>query len=203
MKRLVFIRHASTVANEKGLLCGSMETDISEKGKLEIVCLKDKIEKLKQEESWKFSKLYVSESKRTEETVKDIAYLENLEIIKIKDLGEIDFGDFEGKTFEWIRNEYPKEYDKLCSEGFDYRYLNGENAIEAYEKNKRAVEYILKDMEDDSTAIICAHGGSIRNILSYMLCGKLENHWNFKIENAKITVLEYDYGFSVLTKLNY
>lgn len=200
MKRLVLIRHASTVANENGLLCGSMETDISEKGRLEIDCLKERIERLKKEENWKLSKVYVSESKRTEETVKDI---ENLEIIKIKDLGEIDFGDFEGKTFEWIKNEYPKEYDKLCTEGFDYRYLNGENAIEAYEKNKRAVEYILKDMEDDSTAIICAHGGSIRNILSYMLCGKLENHWNFKIENAKITVLEYDYGFSVLTKLNY
>ena len=200
MKRLVLIRHASTVANENGLLCGSMETDISEKGRLEIDCLKERIERLKKEENWKLSKVYVSESKRTEETVKDI---ENLEIIKIKDLGEIDFGDFEGKTFEWIRNEYPKEYDKLCSEGFDYRYLNGENAIEAYEKNKRAVEYILKDMQDGSTAIICAHGGSIRNILSYMLCGKLENHWNFKIENAKITVLEYDYGFSVLTKLNY
>ena len=200
MKRLVFIRHASTVANENGLLCGSMETDISEKGRLEIDCLKERIERLKKEENWKLSKVYVSESKRTEETVKDI---ENLEIIKIKDLGEIDFGDFEGKTFEWIKNEYPKEYDKLCTEGFDYRYLNGENAIEAYEKNKRAVEYILKDMEDGSTAIICAHGGSIRNILSYMLCGKLENHWNFKIENAKITVLEYDYGFSLLTKLNY
>lgn len=203
MKRLVFIRHASTVANENGLLCGSMETDISEKGRLKIVCLKDKIEKLKKEEDWKFSKIYVSESKRTEETVKDIADIENLDIKKIKDLGEIDFGDFEGKTFEWIRNEYPKEYDKLCREGFEYRYPNGENAIEAYEKNKRAVEHILEDMEDDSTAIICAHGGSIRNILSYMLCGKLENHWNFKIENAKITVLEYDYGFSVLTKLNY
>ena len=200
MKRLVLIRHASTVANENGLLCGSMETDISEKGRLEIDCLKERIERLKKEENWKLSKVYVSESKRTEETVKDI---ENLEIIKIKDLGEIDFGDFEGKTFEWIKNEYPKEYDKLCTEGFDYRYLNGENAIEAYEKNKRAIEYILEDMEDDSTAIICAHGGSVRNILSYMLCGKLENHWNFKIENAKITVLEYDYGFSVLTKLNY
>lgn len=200
MKRLVLIRHASTVANENGLLCGSMETDISEKGRLEIDCLKERIERLKKEENWKLSKVYVSESKRTEETVKDI---ENLEIIKIKNLGEIDFGDFEGKTFEWIKNEYPKEYDKLCIEGFDYRYLNGENAIEAYEKNKRAIEYILKDMEDGSTAIICAHGGSIRNILSYMLCGKLENHWNFKIENAKITVLEYDYGFSVLTKLNY
>lgn len=200
MKRLVLIRHASTVANENGLLCGSMETDISEKGRLEIDCLKERIERLKKEENWKLSKVYVSESKRTEETVKDI---ENLEIIKIKDLGEIDFGDFEGKTFEWIKNEYPKEYDKLCTEGFDYRYLNGENAIEAYEKNKRAIEYILEDMEDESTAIICAHGGSIRNILSYMLCGKLENHWNFKIENAKITVLEYDYGFSVLTKLNY
>lgn len=203
MKKLILIRHASTVANENGLLCGSMETDISEKGKLEIDYLKNKIEKLKQEGNWKFSKVYVSNSKRTEETVKDIADLENLEIIKIKDLGEIDFGDFEGKTFERIRNKYPKEYDKLCSEGFEYRYPNGENAIEAYEKNKRAIEYILEDMEDDSTAIICAHGGSIRNILSYMLCGKLENHWNFKIENAKVTVLEYDYGFSVLTKLNY
>lgn len=155
MKRLVLIRHASTVANENGLLCGSMETDISEKGRLEIDCLKERIERLKKEENWKLSKVYVSESKRTEETVKDI---ENLEIIKIKDLGEIDFGDFEGKTFEWIKNEYPKEYDKLCTEGFDYRYLNGENAIEAYEKNKRAVEYILKDMEDGSTAIICEIG---------------------------------------------
>lgn len=202
MKRLILIRHTSTLANEKGLLCGSMETSISEKGNLEINCLKEKIEKLKKDEDWKFSKIYVSESNRTEETVKDIADLENLEIKKIKDLGEIDFGDFEGKTFEWIRNEYPKEYDKLCSEGFEYRYPNGENAIEAYEKNKRAIEYILEDMKDGSTAIICAHGGSIRNILSYMLCGSLENHWNFKIENAKINILEYDYGFSVLTKLN-
>ena len=132
MKRLILIRHASTISNENGLLCGSMETDISEKGRLRIVCLKDKIEKLKKEEDWKFSKIYVSESKRTEETVKDIADIENLDIKKIKDLGEIDFGDFEGKTFEWIKNEYPKEYDKLCTEGFDYRYPNGENAIEAY-----------------------------------------------------------------------
>lgn len=202
MRRLVFIRHASTVANENGLLCGSMETDISEKGKLEIDYLKDKIKKLKQEENWKLSKVYVSESKRTEETVKDIYDIESLEMKKIKELGEIDFGDFEGKTFDWIRSEYPKEYEKLCSESFDYRYPNGENAIEAYEKNKRAIEYILEDMEDGSTSIICAHGGSIRNILSYMLCGKLENHWNFKIENTKVTVLEYDYGFSILTKLN-
>ncbi len=63
MKRLVLIRHASTVANENGLLCGSMETDISEKGKLEIDYLKNKIEKLKQEGNWKFSKVYVSNSK--------------------------------------------------------------------------------------------------------------------------------------------
>lgn len=202
MKRLILIRHASTVANDKELLCGSMETDISEKGKREIKSLKDKIEKLKKEEEWKISKIYVSKSKRTEETVKDIAIAEKLEILKVLNLGEIDFGDFEGKTFNWIKSEYPKEYDKLCLEGFDYRYPNGENAIEAYKKNKRAVDYILEDMEDGSTAIVCAHGGSIRNILSYMLCGKLENHWNFKIENAKITVLEYDYGFSVLTKLN-
>ena len=45
MKKLILIRHASTVANENGLLCGSMETDISEKGKLEIDYLKNKIEK--------------------------------------------------------------------------------------------------------------------------------------------------------------
>lgn len=56
MKRLILIRHASTISNENGLLCGSMETDISEKGKLKIVCLKDKIEKLKKEEDWKLDR---------------------------------------------------------------------------------------------------------------------------------------------------
>ncbi len=40
--------------------------------KFEIDYLKNKIEKLKKEGNWKFSKVYVSNSKRTEETVKDI-----------------------------------------------------------------------------------------------------------------------------------
>lgn len=202
MKRLILIRHATTISNEKKVLSGRIEAKISEKGLLEIDILNKKLDELFLKKGISIDKIYISNSKRTEDTIKEFACKNNIQIKKIEDLSEIDFGDFEGKDFEYIKKEYPIEYKKLCEEGFEYKYPNGENAIEAYEKNKKAIDFIVDDIIENQTAIICAHGGSIRNILSYLINKTYKNHWNFKISNAKITIVEIDFGFPVLTKLN-
>lgn len=202
MKRLILIRHATTIANERRILSGKSETEISEKGFKEIKLLNNNLEKIILDENIKIDKIYISNSSRTESTIKYFSEKENIDLEKIEGLSEIDFGDFEGKDFEYIKKEHPEEFNKLCTEGFEYKYPNGENGIEAYEKNKKAVEFILNDMQENQTSIVCAHGGSIRNILSYLINNTYMNHWNFKIDNAKISIVEVDFGFSVLTKLN-
>ena len=50
--------------------------------------------------------------------------------------------------------------------------------------------------------MICAHGGTIRNIVSYLICDDYKHHWNFKIDNASVTIIEIENNFAVLNKLN-
>ena len=119
MKRLILIRHATTVSNESNILSGNIEAEISKKGFLEIEKLNSSLEKLLLEENISIDKIYTSNSKRTEDTIKSFKKRKNIELKKIENLSEINFGNFEGKSFEYIKNEYPKEYDKLCKEGFE------------------------------------------------------------------------------------
>ena len=44
--------------------------------------------------------------------------------------------------------------------------------------------------------------GTIRNILTYLISNSFEYHWNFKIDNASISIVEIDNGFAVINKLN-
>ena len=56
---------------------------------------------------------------------------------------------------------------------------------------------------ENSTILICSHGGTIRNIISYLLSGDYKYHWNFKIDNGSITEIEINNNFAVINKLNY
>jgi len=52
------------------------------------------------------------------------------------------------------------------------------------------------------TIVICSHAGTIRNIVAYLISKDYKNHWNYKIDNASVSVVEIENGFSVLTMLN-
>ncbi len=56
---------------------------------------------------------------------------------------------------------------------------------------------------DTKTILICSHAGTIRNIITHLISGSYKYHWNFKIDNASITVLEIDGGFAVIDKMNF
>ena len=102
---------------------------------------------------------------------------------------EISFGDFEGKDFKEIQKNYPDEFNKMIEQGYKYTYPNG-------------IEFILNETPEDNTILICSHAGTIRNILTYLISNTFEYHWNFKIDNASVSVVEVDNGFAVINKLN-
>ena len=54
---------------------------------------------------------------------------------------------------------------------------------------KKEINNIINNNEN-STILICSHGGTIRNIISYLLSGDYKYHWNFKIDNGSITEIE-------------
>ncbi|MCC0634377.1 histidine phosphatase family protein [Clostridioides sp. ZZV15-6388] len=200
MIRLILIRHALTTDNEKGRLSGHINSYISEEGKLQI----NKITKYMSSES--IDKIYTTPSSRTKDTIEKISKLKSIEIEERENLREISFGDFEGITFEEIKVKYPKEFEKMIEEGSNYRYPNGESLIDSYERIAKEIDNIILENDDylnRKTILICSHAGTIRNIITYLISGGYKYHWNFKIDNASITILEVDNGFTVINKMNF
>ena len=114
----------------------------------------------------------------------------------------ISFGDFEGKDFKEIQKDYPDEFNKMIEEGYEYTYPNGESLVDCFERVSKETQFILDESDEDETILICAHAGTIRNILTYLISNSFEYHWNFKIDNASISIVEIDNGFAVINKLN-
>ena len=195
MVKLILVRHALTVDNQKSRLSGHIDSSISEEGKEQI----DKITNYLKD--FDIDKIYTTTSSRTKDTVKKLSELKSIEIIEKESLKEISFGDFEGLTFDEIKDKYPKEFQEKKEKGYEYKYPNGESLIDSYNRVCIELDNIISN-NDDRTILICSHGGTIRNIITYLISNSYKYHWNFKIDNGSVTILEIQDGFTVITAMN-
>ena len=195
MVKLILVRHALTVDNQKSRLSGHIDSSISEEGKEQI----DKITNYLKD--FDIDKIYTTTSSRTKDTVKKLSELKSIEIIEKESLKEISFGDFEGLTFDEIKDKYPKEFQDMIEKGYEYKYPNGESLIDSYNRVCIELDNIISN-NDDRTILICSHGGTIRNIITYLISNSYKYHWNFKIDNGSVTILEVQDGVTVITAMN-
>jgi len=195
MTKLILVRHALTTDNQNNRLSGHIDSAISESGKKQINKLTNYLEKIE------IDKIYTTTSSRTKDTVKQIAKLKKINIIEKETLKEISFGDFEGITFDEIRSNHPKQFQDMIDKEYEYKYPNGESLIDSYNRVANEISKIIFDNKD-KTILICSHGGTIRNIITYLISNSYEYHWNFKIDNASITILEVENGFTVIDTMN-
>ena len=195
MIKLILVRHALTTDNQNNRLSGHIDSIVSEIGNEQITKLTSYLK------NTDIDKIYTTTSSRTKDTVKQIAKVKDIDIIEKESLKEISFGDFEGITFEEIKKNNPKEFQDMIDKGYEYRYPNGESLVDSYSRVANEISNILSENEN-KTILICSHGGTIRNIITYLISDSYKYHWNFKIDNASITILEVDNGFAVIDTMN-
>lgn len=194
MLKLILVRHGTTFANESGQYIGQSESPLSPKGQQEAIRLCKQLERIA------IDKMYVSPSLRVLETV---SYLnkKQVEIEVVAALREIDFGCYEGKDFNWLQKNTPQEVEAMLAQGEAYTYPKGESLEMLYQRVRDWLRDWLKCSEE-GTFLIVAHGGTIRCILSELLCHTNALHWHFKIEPATLTQVSIEEGFAVLEGLN-
>ena len=196
MIKLILVRHGKTICNEKGALSGLTDSVLSETGKLQSQKIADSLK------DTNIDKIYTTPFKRTKETISKLAEIKNIKVEESSQLNEINFGDFEGLSFKDIEKNHPEEVQKMIKDGDKYKYPNGESLEDTFIRVKKEIDKIINNNEN-STILICSHGGTIRNIISYLLSGDYKYHWNFKIDNGSITEIEINNNFAVINKLNY
>ena len=171
--KLYLIRHGETYCNEKRLYCGKEDVSLSENGVLNLKALKEKF-------YYPLSDLYfTSGAKRANETLKTI--FNNVNFETVKDFWEYNFGDFELKSYEDLKEN--EEYIKwiLDKEG-NIACPKGESRIDFNKRIKEGFIKFLKDLKEKDIKNICliSHGGVIVSILSEFLKENNSNFYNLQ-----------------------
>lgn len=146
----------------------------------------------------KFDKIYSSDLKRATETARIIRDKRNIEIIISENLRELNFGTFEGLTFDEIVDREPD----WKPTNFDFTAQGGENLEQLVVRMKAFYADLINDNPVDSTILVVSHSGCL-HLLICSLLGLDFNKWHqIKLELASITIFENITHQPVLTLLN-
>ncbi|KAF2956118.1 histidine phosphatase family protein [Marinitoga sp. 38H-ov] len=153
--KLILIRHVETEANIRGIFSGWSNYNITENGLKQINVLK-KIFKNKYADYIISSPLY-----RAYYTALEISKVLNNKIIIDERMKEINFGIFDGKTIEEIKEKYYNEYMLWMEDYRKYCFPKGE----CYTSFFKRIDEFLSKLDKNKRYIIVTHGGVINYIM--------------------------------------
>ncbi|GFN34831.1 histidine phosphatase family protein [Tepidimicrobium xylanilyticum] len=186
---IILVRHGQTQDNVKGIF-STKETILTDEGKEQIRRTKTFVDTLS------FDKVYVSPLYRAIQTM-EILGLDGKREERIK---EVDFGLFEGNTYEQIKDKFPEEAKIWDEDYINFVTPRGESIKMAYERVTSFLEEILNKGED---ALLVCHAGVIRIALSWVF-DNLDYYFKFRVENGSVNVISIDEsGFKYIEKANY
>ena len=181
---VIFIRHGETDFNRARLYFGHLDPDLNETGIEQLRKAKILFEKREKMPDVVFS----SDLKRCSQSMEILEIDEEIEKILTEDLREINFGIFEGKTYEEIKNKYPEKVEKMKDDWRNFKADKGESINEMMLRVAEKMNEIINQYRNKKILVV-AHAGVIQALTSYYLFGNLDGYWKFKINNGSITKL--------------
>ena len=178
--RLLFVRHAETLANREGRLQGRCNYPLSDRGRLQAERLFSRFAA----EGLHPTRVYSSPLHRTMETAQIASKGWTEEIRPWPDLVEYDVGVFSGLTWPEIVSRHPRmarAFDQ--SQNWDV-VAQAEPVKQRRERACRVVEAIIKEHTDDDVVVCFSHGGILQHIVSAML--GTQRVWGIAVRNTAV-----------------
>ena len=184
--RLFLLRHGETQANLEQRYQGQGDSHLSELGIDESEALSKFLAKED------LAAVYSSTLSRSYETAKIVANPHKLEVTKIKDLMERNYGIWEGLTFEEIKKRFSDLYGSWLIEPAKTLIPNAES-LEAMQKRGVAAVEALIEKQNGKTICVAGHGGMNRAILFHYMHIDLNNFWRIRQDNCCVNIIEFDH----------
>jgi len=181
--KLYIIRHGQTDWNIAKKIQGRQDIPLNERGRYQAGCLK------KAMENRPVTAVFTSPQIRAMETAKAVALSSGSAVIPVKDLMEINYGSWEGKTEEELLQEDRALYEAWWSHPAETAPPGGESISQVNERCQKAWKEIKPQLTGD--AAIVAHGGLLAHFMEQLL-GSESVAASTVAHNASITTIEYE-----------
>lgn len=196
MARIVLLRHAHSVANEKNLLAGrTAGISLSKTGKEQA---KDLIARLG---DIQFDEVAISPLQRCRETIEP--WLDTTgakrQIVVDDAISEVDYGNWSGKTLASLRRK--AQWKVVQDFPSQMTFPEGESLLEM---QGRALSgfYRLNSVKGKGPRLLVSHGDVIKSIVAHCLGMHLDQFQRLVIEPASLTIIDTDSGTSRLVRFN-
>lgn len=195
MTKLIFIRHGQTEWNVLGRYQGQTDVALSPLGveqaqKLAANFPVDKIEAV-----------YASDLKRAMTTAKCVADRFRLPVTPCKSLRELNFGDWEGLTYDEIVAKWPEALSNFFQHPDILKIPNGESFPELRARALACVEKIVAKHPEETVAVV-AHGAILRTILTAALHMDLKYVWTIRQFNTAVNIVTYTESGTTVELIN-
>lgn len=199
MIRLFFIRHGQTVWNHSGRYQGVTDVPLSDFGREQAQSLVPYFA------SRSIDAVYASDLSRARDTARPLAESKGLDVQVVSAFREIDFGAWEGLTYDEITARWPGAIEHMYSHPETVKIANGESFLDVQKRSYAALLDMLSaddETNSEKTIAVISHGGTIRCLLCALLGIDLHLAWNFKQDNANVTEIHYYGQRNLLALLN-
>ena len=149
-RQILLLRHGRTKANEEHLYCGSTDWPLIQEGR-------EQLSRKRGAYGTDWDSFYTSGLIRTKETL-ELLFGEQEAVIEVPDLREMDFGAFEGKSYEMLRDN-PAYQEWISGDNERKICPGGESGEQMRERVLRAVDRILQN-DPAKRIVIVTHGGT-------------------------------------------
>lgn len=160
---LYFIRHGITEWNKEKRYLGHTDKGVCKGELIQLNKLKKQLNDIE------FDCIYTSDLKRCQETVAYV--MGNKSAFFDKRLREMNFGDWEGKTYEELSD--CKQYQTWINDWENERPPNGESGFEFKARIHSFFDELFQQVSKKSklkqTNLIVTHGGVIKYIVSHFV----------------------------------
>lgn len=191
---LLLVRHGLTPMTGKKLTGWLPGHHLSEAGRAQAEAVAKKLAKVP------ISAVYSSPLERCRETAALIARSGGLRIRTLKEVGEIRYGDWQGRSFKSLYRT--KAWTEMNSNRADFRFPNGETPREAQARAMKAIEG-LRRSHGNQAVVVVSHADLIRLVVAGYIGLALDLYHRISIGPASVSVLRFGPQFPSLLALNH
>lgn len=192
--RIWLVRHGEP-DNVRGRCYGALDVGLSTTGRSQMarVAMRLQAEPL--------TAIYASSRLRTIESACILASFHTCGFVEDAGLREINFGDFEGLTYDEIAARYPALYREWMETPKKVRFPNGEDFEQVRRRVLTAFEAIRRSREGQ-TVVIVTHGGVIRILIAWLLQMPDDCLFRLSQDYAAMNLLMWIDGVPTVQKMN-
>ena len=198
MTTVILLRHAHSIANEKGILAGrAAGVSLSKKGVEQAALLSSRLGDAR------FKDIRISPIERCLATLDPWLQSQGpsvrKKIVFDPNISEVDYGDWTGKKL--LALSLRKEWRTVQKKPSEMVFPNGEGLLQMQKRAEIALQQSI-NAASSGLGLIVSHGDVIKSLIATALDLDLDKFQKIVIDPASISVLDFNKGNFRLLHLN-